>query len=33
MAGSMEQHSERSRVPIILPSAGTEIENENIPYT
>jgi hypothetical protein len=33
MAESMKQHRERSGVPIILPSAGAEIENENTHYT
>jgi len=32
MAESMEQHSERSSVLIILPSGGAEIKNEDTHY-
>jgi len=32
MTGSMDQHRERSSVPIVLPSGGAEIENEDTHY-
>jgi hypothetical protein len=33
MAELMEQHRERSSVPIVLPSGGAEIKNEDTRYT